>query len=138
MKKFRDQCRRYLGCHRIDWTEEHDRSVIDYLDDALKVGLFVSNAQQLQLKIEWNLTPDAINASHDEGEDPRGFCFFFKMEEGPFLRPDQFEVSFYHGCYLPGVSDLSRHWTKMARHFEQQTLMINTPFRGAIHFVLSS
>ena len=119
MKKFRDQTRRYLAIHRADWSDHHDRIIGDYLSDDGKPAMFATfAAQQGAVRIEWNLP--GIDSP------PGAVCFFVKMEAGPYLRPDQFEASFYHGSYVTGTSDVIRHWTRVGRHFEEQALMSGT------------
>jgi len=114
------------------WTEELDRTVIDYLEDPEKAILFCifhegdHQQQDGQLTIQWSLN----NEDDEDLLSSADVCFFLKMDDGPFLRPDQFEASFYHESYLADSSDLGRHWNKIALNFEKQTLMIGTPYRG--------
>lgn len=136
MKKFRDQTRRYLTIHRSDWLEEHDRIIQDYLSDDGKVAMFVTGIPEdldgacRQVKIQWNLPPVLT-----DDQNSWSCSFFIKMEAGPYVRPDQFDTSFFHGSYLPGSSDLVRHWTKVGRHFEQQALMSGTPLKELKHLM---
>jgi hypothetical protein len=127
VKRFRDQCQHHLVLDitskaELGWTEEHNRSVIDYLNDSNKVTLFISPSlsQNGNRLLKFNL---AFVGQILESNNP--ICFFIKIETTePLTRPGQFDTVIYQSCLDRGTKDLPGHLAKVVFYFEKQAIAL--------------
>ena len=119
----------------MGWSEQQDRSVIDYLNDPNKVALFVSPLKQSKngnrLRFDWAVVGQIL-------EPNKPICFFIKIETNePLIRPGQFDTAIYQSCLDRGTKDLSRHLAKVVFYFEKQVIALcQDRLKGSLSYIL--
>lgn len=114
--RIRGQCQGYFGklVEDVTWTEQHERTIVDFLSDSARSTLFVALATSNgALRLELDVCPAHIS---------RPTCFFLKpdRESGALVRPGQFDSAIYSDCMTRGSSELAHHVAKVTYYFERR------------------